>query len=252
MNIIKDYFIWQASSLETAYKGSLVEKHNGDTGQNRETILRDWLIRHLPRKVTPELGGKIIDQQENITKQLDIIIHSNDVPHFGAFPKSYFFVEGVSSVLEVKSVLTSKTLQDAVQNLATVKICRNSSPGSIIIGQQRVCPRTGIFAYETNYKSIEKIVTALQRYENGGIPPVDFVCINRKAYIPYNKGEWAGNIYEKEKVPFPKGYIIADQSEECIWRMLLSVASEAQGNIASFFDFQKYFINQLEPLVQQK
>lgn len=241
MNVVKDYFKWQASVLEAAYKGSIVAEHSGDTGTNRETIVRNWLAQHLPKSVTPEIGGKIIDESGYISKQIDIVIYNNALPRFGANEKSHYFAEGVVAAIQVKSKLASHELTDSVKNLDSVKNCKLQKTKRIGAGNSKDSIPTGIFAFETDYSSTKHIIKALGDRETKGFSPTDFVYVNKKCFIVYNRGSW--RITEDDgtqKIP-PNGYFVANEGEYCLWRLMLEVSSKAAVDVQFLYDFQDYF-----------
>ncbi len=242
MGIARDYFIGQASTLDSQYRGSAVSGQPSDTGFNREDVLKKWLIRHLPKRVSPELGGRIIDSYNNVSGQVDIVIYDDVTPRFGAFPKQYFFAEGVVTAIQVKSNLTSSELKLAVDNLATVKSCERKYGRGMFFGEVGKKIPTGIFAFDTNYKSSESIITALKKLEKATQPPVDFICINKKTYIAYNYGKWTKSNGEK----LPVGYIGIDHREGSIWRMVVAIAQEAKKVVSATVDYQKYFFDTSE------
>lgn len=244
MSVAKDYFIWQASRIEADYKGSLLKDHHGDTGENRETIICKWLSNHLPKNVSVEIGGKAIDIDENISKQLDIIIYDNRLPRFGSYQKSYYFAEGITTAIEVKSKLTSSSLKKALLNLGSALVCNvnGAKEGSIHMGVIRERIPTGIFAFENGYASAENLLQALKEYEDKKLPTVDFVCINKTCYIAYNRGTW-GNVEENgHSTPLPNGYTIVTIGEDCIWRLVSGLSDEANAVMVTDYDFQKYFM----------
>lgn len=247
MKITKDYFKWQASVLDAKYKGSIVQNHHGDTGANREVIVRNWLAEHLPKAVTPEIGGKILDQTGYASKQVDITVYDNDMPRFGAYDKPYYFAEGCVGAIQVKSKLTSSELSSSLKNLDSVKKVKVSSQaGGVSFGSREDIP-TGIFAFETGYSSISELIEALKKSEKKGISPVDFVYINEKAYIVYNRGTWSKKLDDGTKKPSPKGYILTDKSESCIWRMVVGLSQQATTLLSKNYDFQPYFFSEKRP-----
>lgn len=244
MTVARDYFRSQSGVLKSQYEASLTS-HAGDTGTNREEVLASWLQKHLPRATSPETGGQIIDSDGHVTPQIDIVIYNDNAPRFGGNPKSYYFAEGVISAIQVKSKLTSAQLTSAVNNLDAVKTCTIRPSSGLILGTPSEEILTGIFAFELDsgdFPSNQSLIDSLKRRESRGKKPVDFVCVNQKIYIPHNKGEWHSNNAQGERTLLPSGYIEGDASEECIFRMVLTLSSEAKKNIASAVDFQPYFI----------
>lgn len=245
MSIATDYFKGQAGILDSKYKSSAIPGDSSDTGSNREQIFSQWLMEHLPNSVTPELGGHIIDSKKHVTGQVDVVLYNDNAPRFGGHPKSYFFAEGVIGAIQVKSKLTSSMLSSAVENLDSVKMCQLMPSAGLSLGKPSDSILTGIFAFELDngdFSSIQSVADVLKKKEAKGHKPVDFVCINKVGYIVYNRGEWTSSDEKGTKTPLPTGYIAVDGTEECIFRMILALSSEAKKTIATATDFQPYFI----------
>ncbi len=244
MSITNDYFQWQAASLDAAYKGSVIKEHDVDTGENREVILKKWLEKHLPKIVTPEIGGKIIDVEENSSKQIDIVIYDNRLPRFGAFDKPYFFAEGAVTAISVKSKLNSSTLSDSLSNLASCSKCKmdGASRGSLFAGTVKKKIPTGIFAYESDYASPDNLLKSLIDYNQKGMTEVDFVCVNKFCYIVYNRGTWSDYDDSGKKTPMKEGYDVVTVGSDCIWRLIDGLSTEANAILMTQYDFQPYFI----------
>ncbi len=247
MSIATDYFNRQAIVLDGKYHASGMQDNNsGDTGSNREDILANWLTQHLPRAISPEIGGQIIDHSGHYSGQVDIVLYNNDVPRFGGNPKQYYFAEGVIAAIQIKSKLTSATLTHALKNLETVKVCKLRPASGLTIGTPTENILTGLFAFEidpTEFTSIQTVIKALNKHESEGGKPVNFICINKKTYIAYNKGEWQTSNEKGEKALMSTGYVEVDNSEACIFRMVLTLSSESKKNIATSVDFQPYFLD---------
>jgi len=238
MGIVRDYFIKQANTLDSQYDSSAIKGQPGDTGTNREEILQSWLLTHIPKRVSAEFGGQIIDSERNVSGQVDIVIYDDVTPLFGAHKKQYFFAEGVAMAIQVKSKLNSKELAASVKNLATVKKCKIHYGGRMFIGDMdKKEITTGVFAFDTSYKSHSSLIKALNRLLKQGLPPVDFVCINKKVYISYNYGSWR----DKEGKVLPRGYLMLDNREGSIWRMVIRIADETKRILFASVDFQRYF-----------
>ena len=90
-------------------------EHAGNKGSYIEDAVRDVLRQFLPR----ELGvghGEVIDVNHHRSSQLDVVVATKEHPNWyrdGAEP-SWFLIEGVAAVAEVKSVLTLANLRDTL------------------------------------------------------------------------------------------------------------------------------------------
>lgn len=244
MSIATDYFKNQAGVLNSQYQASM-QHHQGDTGSNREEIFAKWLIQHLPRSTSPEIGGQIIDSTGHVSGQIDTVIYNDNAPRFGGNPKSYYFAEGVIAALQVKSKLTSSQLTLAIHNLETVKNCKFRVGSGMFMGKPATSILTGIFAFELDtddFSSIQSVIAALKRKEAGGKKTVDFICINQTSFVVYNNGTWQAKDANGDMTVLPSGYVEIDNSEAGIFRMVLTLSSEAKRNIATAVDFQPYFL----------
>ncbi len=247
MSIATDYFKKQSAVLDGQYHASSMQGNNkSDTGTNREDILARWLVQHLSKATSPEIGGQVIDHTGHYSDQIDIVVYNDDAPRFGGNPKQYYFAEGVIGAIQVKSKLTSGTLSDALRNLETAKNCKLRPMSGIRFGKPSENILTGIFAFELDtgdFSSTQSVIEALKRHESKDGKPVNFVCINKTSYIAYNNGEWQSTNDKGEKSPMANGYVEVDNSEACIFRMILTLSSEAKKNIATSVDFQPYFLD---------
>lgn len=241
--LLQEYFLAQTAVLHHLYLASEIANHNPDTGYNRETILIDWLSKHLPEVVSARSGGKIIDSHNNISKQVDVVIYEKSMPQLGGNEKTYYFAEGVVAALEVKSKLTPKNLNEAFENLATVKVCKKEMPGNLYIGGKiRINPFTGLFAYDTSYKSHEAVQKALDQCLEKYGPAVDFICINKKVFFLYSDKVLTGLDYQGNETKFPPGYSFVSNEEETIWRLLFVLTNEARSSVVHGFDMTSYFM----------
>jgi hypothetical protein len=81
--------------------------HPGIKGDHVEAAFRAFLAQYLPRRLTVA-HGEVVDKLGNRSAQTDVVVANEDHPFtFTPSEPGLFFVEGVSAVGEVKSVLTS-------------------------------------------------------------------------------------------------------------------------------------------------
>ena len=98
--------------------------HSLSTGEAREFVLKELLRQYLPAKLGIEKGIIISSaENESPSKQIDIIIYDklNTPTLYNAENLRIFPIEGVYAVIEVKSNLNSKTLNEAIENIRSVK-----------------------------------------------------------------------------------------------------------------------------------
>ncbi len=91
-------------------------KHSGNKGTSNENAFGDFVRQYLPRRL--EVGnGEVIDSYGNRSGQADIIIVNEDHPFtFTPNKPGLFFIEGVLSVGEIKTVLTTQELKNTLNN----------------------------------------------------------------------------------------------------------------------------------------
>jgi hypothetical protein len=96
--------------------------HNLEKGLGNEQVLRDLLTDFLPRRYGVA-KGKIVNSDGEMSKQLDVIIYDAincPILFIDENRNQILPIEGVFTVVEVKTTLTSKTLGESFENLASV------------------------------------------------------------------------------------------------------------------------------------
>jgi len=156
-----------------------VISHGQTVGNYREKLFISVLQKYVPKKFHVATGFI-----EGSNKQIDIIIydHHNYIPVFREDDLVVVKKESVAAVIEIKTTLTSATLEDSLEGID--KICEgpmNSVPFF-----------KGIFAFNTelNKKSAGDAIAAF--YKKNGIGAIhdhlDVVCVPKKicSFIDYN------------------------------------------------------------------
>jgi hypothetical protein len=110
-----------ANELRLRLEASSVVRHPGEVGRARENLLREFLASFCPRGF--ELGtGFVFDANGDISNQQDIVIFRNSYyPIFNVGGLQNFPVESVVAVLEVKSSLGTRELNNALDCIGSVK-----------------------------------------------------------------------------------------------------------------------------------
>ena len=145
--ILKEYFNNTANVLLAEYKRSRGQNSSTDLGTNREHFCRNFLSKVLPLKLKVT-KGEIIDTKDNSTGQLDVIIIRDDAPAITYGEAETYLVEGVFSVIEVKSNLTTDELERAANTLSRVKALEPICGAIISSGPVLARPLRIVFAYE--------------------------------------------------------------------------------------------------------
>ncbi|MGW4652309.1 DUF6602 domain-containing protein [Kitasatospora sp. NPDC004289] len=197
-------------------------QHRGLRGEAVEVEARQFLEDHLPRSV--DVGnGEVIDQADTRSGQMDIVI-SNEYQPFraGRDESGLFLVEGVSAAGEAKSLLTTKSLDEAISIGTRFKALRSSYRE----GDQRrshrgdsgrfyVCPPYFVLAFDSNIAPqtlIDRLAQASRvNAPNGDGPalaPVDAVFVLGRGWaMDYDNGQgpfqWVPNEgpYAGQRVP---------------------------------------------------
>ena len=105
--------------------------HKGNKGGEVEKILREFLKKYLPRRLDIS-HGEVIDQNSNRSAQTDVVVVSEEHPFtFSEDSPGLFFIEGVSAVGEVKSILTSNELANTIEKAKKYKQLRVIPPAGV-------------------------------------------------------------------------------------------------------------------------
>ncbi len=145
--ILKEYFKNTATVLWAEYERSRGQENSTDIGTNREHFCRNFLAKVLPLKLKVT-KGEIIDTRNNSTGQLDVVIIRDDAPAITYGEIETYLAEGVFSVIEVKSNLTSAELGKAARTLSRVKDLTINGGAVIASGPVLNRPLRIVFAYE--------------------------------------------------------------------------------------------------------
>jgi hypothetical protein len=119
--------------MSTDLKERLIS-HPGELGSDREEIIRNFLRSYLPKRFEVSTGF-VFDSKGSLSKQLDIIIADSSVcPRFETVGgKRFYPCECVVAVGQVKSSVTSSAkLNDALENLRSVKTLDRSADGKAL------------------------------------------------------------------------------------------------------------------------
>lgn len=170
--ILFDYFKSTAEVLLDNYKRSKIQNASTNLGINRENFIKYFLSKVLPPKLSIK-SGEVWDSDGNKTGQLDIIILRDDAPALDIGTEDIFLAEGVFSVIEVKSDLTSEKLEQAANTLAKVQRLNIKSHASISSGPILERPLRIVFAYEgASWDTLLKVIES-----NNWQELFDLVCI---------------------------------------------------------------------------
>lgn len=193
-NLLHTYFegLTKQIQAEMDYMNDIIS-HMGEKGRANEKIIRDMLIKFLPKKY--DVGsGIIIDRSGKPSNQCDVIIYDKEYhpDFFGQRSTILFPVDTVYESIEVKTTLDQTEIKQAIENIISVKSLDLipepiSLSGSMSIGPT---PPLGIiFAYDTNIKKAKTIKSNFDNKLseiNWRLQP-DLGIILRKGIIMYHQ-----------------------------------------------------------------
>jgi hypothetical protein len=103
--------------------------HYGTAGTETENLLNKFLNNHLPRRFAATTGFAI-DTEDNISHQCDTLIYdAENSPVYRAGENLQAQIlpsDSIAAVIEIKSNLNKKELQDAAEKIASVKKLKRS------------------------------------------------------------------------------------------------------------------------------
>jgi len=150
---LSDRFAHVEETLLSQFREAGFIQHQGDKGENREEILREFLAKHLPKRYGVA-KGEIITRDGTHSHSADIIIYDADnAPVLHSGRTAVIPIESVYGILEVKSTLSKSELLDTtkkieqfkqlaprdlsvIQTREYVTVHRPSRPFGIVVGFQ--------------------------------------------------------------------------------------------------------------------
>ncbi len=132
INIFKNDFL-SFSREQFTSSGSLT--HPGEFGTTRENVCRNFLRSVIPSSKEIKTKGFILNSNNQRTTEQDLIIYSErDTPILTLESTSFFPIETVVAIGQVKSVIQTKNeLKSILNNLVEVKKLRNNMGHTSVI-----------------------------------------------------------------------------------------------------------------------
>lgn len=111
-----------AQRMRADFEETATVNHRGGKGASREEIVREFMVKYLPRRVEATGRGEIITADEQVSPECDILIVDKSTPPF-MDRQDYRIVpvECVHGIVEVKSRLDGRELLDACEKIGAVK-----------------------------------------------------------------------------------------------------------------------------------
>lgn len=193
-------------NLEVSLENEMAIKiqHNLEDGKYREYLVKKVLSKIVPSKYAIT-NGFIIDSNDMQSDEMDIIIYDKSyVPPF--FDETYTVVpiEAVIAVIQVKTTLNKKQLNNAIENLnsidrLTAKIggkIISANRGDILTEQRYVAPYKIIIAYRSK---LAKKYDFTNDMKSKGIDMVYTINGGHDLYIKHrNEPKGVVNLNKKE------------------------------------------------------
>lgn len=122
-NLLNVYYdgVTQQIKSEFEFINNCIE-HQGEKGNANERILRDLIVKFLPKKFG--IGsGIIIDQDGKQAKQSDLIIYDTYLYPmiFGLTSTHLFPIDIVYATIEIKTTLNSEAASKSIANIQSIK-----------------------------------------------------------------------------------------------------------------------------------
>jgi len=109
--------------------GKAYAQHKSSVGSNRECLVAKFLREHLPKRFGVSTG-LIISHDGYCSNEADLVVfdRANNSPLYPGFGKELWPVEGIYALIEVKSQLSPRDLNNAISKLRKFKNLQRSFP----------------------------------------------------------------------------------------------------------------------------
>lgn len=188
--------------------------HRGNRGASAETILRAFLAVYLPRRLSVS-HGEIVDRSLSRSKQADVVVVNEQHPFtFSSDGEpGLFFIEGVSAVGEVKTVLTSTELKNTFAAARQYKKLNMILPaGALAVcspadnKRYYVHPPYFLFAFESQL-TLESVAALIEEETASCYSPGESIdgifMLDRGYFIDLGRGDESFQIRDPNtKIPF--------------------------------------------------
>jgi hypothetical protein len=202
--LVSQHFQNVADNLRAASKLVGLSRHAGTKGFGREAVAAQFLAPNMPSSIE-FLTGEIVDGLDNRSGQIDIILFPKTAPKLHLFGATHLvFVDLVTAAIEVKSSLSGRNFDDALQSCKRVKELVRRYPISALFPHGEVQLRETpfiVFAYDgPNWIALHKRLC--KQTEDGmslTLLPDVFVNLS-KPYIALKCNGWSvERIHDEEE-----------------------------------------------------
>ena len=182
--------------LHKRYEISSTIWHRGEKGRQREHGLSIFLKENLPEAYGVATGEIISEEKELISPQCDIIVYDRlRTPIIGKYDAvQQIPIEGVYSVIEMKSTITKSSFKDAARKFNKIRNMYPSSPKVISEGK-RFGPFFFLFGYQmkTNVSGCKEFLIKHAKEEDTSVVALDYgatVWVDPVDYSKPARPEW--------------------------------------------------------------
>ena len=163
-------------SLKDRVRNFMDSPHWLTDGEWKESVIRSFLKRNLPRTV--DVGRGFIINGREASHQIDILIHDNSKPVLFRDGDLVFVTpDVVKGIIEVKSKLNSSNYTDAIERLCSnANIMRSHNPLSKF---------AALFSFEVEHDNNETYLDILANIANTPRKTIDFIALGDSTFIKY-------------------------------------------------------------------
>ena len=197
-----DYFLetlkLSTKRIATDFEPTKQVWHNASAGMLREKVIKEVLKPYLPDCYGIS-GGLCYDQEENKSRQLDIILYDSLFSYRLPFGNDFivFPCESVYGSIEVKTTLNKDTIQESIENIVSLKRLKRKEATEFDItphlelkinGQNLGTKKNNYFGVVFSYQSSE-VETIMKNLPECSIPddisllPDMFVLLDKQTII---------------------------------------------------------------------
>jgi hypothetical protein len=230
---IAGYIAQAAEKLRTDFeyiRGT--NPHAGESGGEAEQIVKEFLNRHMPQRFRAA-SGFVIDNDSQMSEHEDVLVYDAlSSPIFRYTEDNQIIsADAVASVIEVKSVLNKKELENAFEKIAEVKRLRKSPLSEMDQkATESQLTTTGTFGVVFGFSTETKLVTLAQhcaefneRYDTYQRPDLIFVLnvgvINYTAKLIGARKAGDFSAPADENFPIPPCYVQLTAREDGLYAL---------------------------------
>ena len=167
----------ELKSLKNRVRNFIQNSHWLTDGEWKESVLRAFLRRQLPRSV--EIGRGFVITDSAASKQIDILIYDSTKPILFRDGDLVFVTpDAVLGIIEVKTSIDNSKLRESLEKLCSnSELVGNKSSGRKVIG---------LFSYEDETTDITETLSILTHVVAGsGTRIVHCICLGDSKFIRF-------------------------------------------------------------------